>query len=170
MFPAEWSFPISMHTPKITVICLNKARREITRRLLRSKRIASKYLANEWSGSYKSSPRSSPSSGQIKVLGGHCTAFVQSLVPQRWLSPPRALGLVLTGSGTLRRTRSSASAWMVVCSSAAFPPRAGKHRSPKCFVWGAPEVHMDNVGSQCKEREMLQGLKCCLQLQEILGP
>lgn len=130
------------------MICLNKTRQEITRRLLRSKLIASKYLANEWSSSCKSSPRSSPSSGQIKVLKGHCTAFVQSLVPQRWVSPPRALGLVLTGSGTLRSTRSSASAWMVVCSSAAFPPRAGKHRSPKRSVGGAPEVHMDNVGRE----------------------
>lgn len=56
MFPAEWSFPISMHIPTITVICLNKTRQEITRRLLHSKCIASKYLTNEQSSSYKSRP------------------------------------------------------------------------------------------------------------------
>ena len=56
--------------------------------------------------------------------------------------------LVLAGSGTLRSTRSSASAWMVVCSSAAFPSTTGNLRSPECSVWGAPKVHMDNVGRE----------------------
>lgn len=124
-----------MHISTITVICLNKTRQEITQRLLHSKCIASKYLTNEWSSSYKG--RYGPhlhldKLSNLKVIAQlsyralcHGKEFQLS-----GLWGPR---LVWAGSGTTPcGTHRSPPAWVALSSSAASPSTSGKLRSVHC--------------------------------------
>lgn len=173
MFPAEWSFPISMHIPTITVICLNKTRQEITRRLLYSKCIASKYLTNERSSSYKSRPTAHLHWDKLrnwKVIA-QLSYRALCLGDEFQLSGLWDTELVWAGSGTtLCGTHSSPPAWVAPSSSAASPSTLGKLSSPECSksTWHCGQ---GKPPRQCKVCEMmLVGVKCCLKGRRWLGP
>lgn len=173
MFPAEWSFPISMHIPTITVICLNKTRQEITRRLLYSKCIASKYLTNERSSSYKSRPTAHLHWDKLrnwKVIA-QLSYRALCLGDEFQLSGLWDTELVWAGSGTtLCGTHSSPPAWVAPSSSAASPSTLGKLSSPECSK-STCHCGQGKPPRQCKVCEMmLVGVKCCLKGRRWLGP
>lgn len=149
-----------MHIPTITVIYLNKTRQKITRRLLHSKCIASKYLTDERSGSYKSRPAPHLHLDKLRNLKVIAWLSYRSLCLGNEFQLSGLWGTELVGAGsgtTLGGTCRFPPAWVALNPQQhLLPPQES---SGLCRV---PSPH-DTVG-QCKGCEMvLVGVKCCVK-------
>lgn len=124
-----------MHIPTITVICLNKTRQEITRRLLYSKCITSKYLTNEQSSSYKSRPAPHLHLEKLRILKVIAQLSYRALCLAKEFQLSGLWGTELVGAGsgtTLGGTHRFPPAWVALSSSASSPSTSGKLRSVQC--------------------------------------